>query len=154
MEMTCVSCEAWTVSLNIVHINLVVWSVNCRLLPSFWHGNWIIFTEVCWSLYQSAFVYSGIIGFAACFDAGFLRGLSFDSEDVGDMIFRKVGWLSTGYTALYLRRRNSSQSGINYFSVRQAGPCTNFHYLVRLRLKRRHLMNEEPMSRSHTVLCP
>jgi hypothetical protein len=36
--------------------------------------------------------------------AGFLLGLFFDPEDVGDMFLRNVGWLLTDYTALYPRR--------------------------------------------------
>jgi hypothetical protein len=35
-------------------------------------------------------------------------GLFFDPEDGGDMSLRKVGGLSTDYTALYIRRQNSS----------------------------------------------
>jgi hypothetical protein len=34
-----------------------------------------------------------------------LLGLFFDHEDGSDMFLRKVGWLSTDYTALYLRRQ-------------------------------------------------
>jgi hypothetical protein len=33
---------------------------------------------------------------------------SFDTEDSGDMFLRNVGWLPTGYTALYPRRVKSS----------------------------------------------
>jgi hypothetical protein len=46
---------------------------------------------------------------ATCFHAGFLLGLFFHHEDGRDMLLRKVGWLSTVYTALYLRRQNFSQ---------------------------------------------
>jgi hypothetical protein len=35
---------------------------------------------------------------------GFLLGLFYDTEDGGEMFFRNVCWLSTGYTALYHRR--------------------------------------------------
>jgi hypothetical protein len=40
---------------------------------------------------------------APCFHAGFFLGLFFDPEDGGDIFLRNVGWLSTGYTALYPR---------------------------------------------------
>jgi hypothetical protein len=36
-----------------------------------------------------------------CFHANFLLDLFFDPEGGGDMFFRKVGWNSTVYTALY-----------------------------------------------------
>jgi hypothetical protein len=36
--------------------------------------------------------------------AGFLLGLYINSEDVGNMFLRNVGWLSTDRTALYPRR--------------------------------------------------
>jgi hypothetical protein len=45
---------------------------------------------------------------ATCFHAGFLLGLFSDPEDGGDMFLRNVGCLSTDYTALYPRRKNSS----------------------------------------------
>jgi hypothetical protein len=45
---------------------------------------------------------------ATCFLAAFLLCLFFDPEDWGDMFLRKVGWPSTDYAALYLRRLNSS----------------------------------------------
>jgi hypothetical protein len=32
---------------------------------------------------------------------GFLHAFFFDPEDGGDMFLRKVGWLSTDYTALH-----------------------------------------------------
>jgi hypothetical protein len=35
--------------------------------------------------------------------------LLFDPEEGGDIFLRNVGWLSTGYTALYPRRWNSSK---------------------------------------------
>jgi hypothetical protein len=41
------------------------------------------------------------------FHPGILLGL-FGREDGGDMFFRNVGWLPTGYTALYPRRQYSS----------------------------------------------
>jgi hypothetical protein len=34
----------------------------------------------------------------------FLAWFIFDPEDGGDMLLRNIGWLSTGYTALYLTR--------------------------------------------------
>jgi hypothetical protein len=39
-----------------------------------------------------------------CFHAGLVLSLLFDPEDGGEMFLRNVGWLSTDYTALYLRR--------------------------------------------------
>jgi hypothetical protein len=47
--------------------------------------------------------------------AGFLLGLFFDAEDGGDMFLRNVSLLSTYYTVLYPRRRNSSR--IEKYSV-------------------------------------
>jgi hypothetical protein len=44
--------------------------------------------------------------------AGSFFSLSFDHEYEGDMLLRKVGWLSTDYTALYPRKENSS---LTYF---------------------------------------
>jgi hypothetical protein len=43
---------------------------------------------------------------ATCFEAGFSLGLFFDSEEVIDMFFRNMCWLSTDYKALYPRRQN------------------------------------------------
>jgi hypothetical protein len=40
--------------------------------------------------------------------AGFLLDLFFDPEDGSAILLRNVGCLSTDYTALYLRRQNSS----------------------------------------------
>jgi hypothetical protein len=41
------------------------------------------------------------------FHAGFLPGLLFDPEDVGDTFLRNVDWLSFNYTALHHRTQNS-----------------------------------------------
>jgi hypothetical protein len=41
-------------------------------------------------------------------NAGFLLGSLFNPEDKAAMFLRNVGSLSTGYTALYPRRENSS----------------------------------------------
>jgi hypothetical protein len=38
----------------------------------------------------------------------FIAGLSFHTEGDGEMFSRNVGRLSTDYTALYLRREDSS----------------------------------------------
>jgi hypothetical protein len=38
---------------------------------------------------------------ATCFHAAFLLALFLNPEDRDDMFLRNVGWLSTGYTALY-----------------------------------------------------
>jgi hypothetical protein len=40
--------------------------------------------------------------------AGFLLSLFFDPEDEGNMSSQNVSWLSTNFTALYPRRKNSS----------------------------------------------
>jgi hypothetical protein len=45
--------------------------------------------------------------FCYLLQAGFLHGSFFDPEDGGDVFLRKVGRLSTEYTALYTRRQNS-----------------------------------------------
>jgi hypothetical protein len=37
-------------------------------------------------------------------DVGFFFGLFFDTEDVGDLFLRNVGWFSTDYMALYTIR--------------------------------------------------
>jgi hypothetical protein len=44
---------------------------------------------------------------ATCFHVAFLLGLFFNLEDGGNMFLQNVGLLSTNYTALYTRRRNS-----------------------------------------------
>jgi hypothetical protein len=56
---------------------------------------------IFWDIIQGALL-------ATCFHAGFLLSLFFDPEYGGDMFLRNVGLLSTHYTALYARRRNSS----------------------------------------------
>jgi hypothetical protein len=43
---------------------------------------------------------------ATYFHSGFLFVSFFDPEAGGNMLLRNVGWLSTGYTALYPRREN------------------------------------------------
>jgi hypothetical protein len=40
--------------------------------------------------------------------ADFLLDVFFSLEDWGDVLFRNIGWLSTDYTVLYLRRQNPS----------------------------------------------
>jgi hypothetical protein len=51
---------------------------------------------------------------SACYmiHASFLLSVFFNPEDGGDMLLRKVGWLSADYTALYPRRYNSSMQVI------------------------------------------
>jgi hypothetical protein len=46
----------------------------------------------------------------------FMLGLFFDPEYGGDMFLRNVGWLSTGYTLLYLRKYNCTKSTCNFVS--------------------------------------
>jgi hypothetical protein len=48
-----------------------------------------------------------IVRLTTCFNGGFLLGLFLKPEDVDNMYSGNIGWLSTGYTALYLRRWNS-----------------------------------------------
>jgi hypothetical protein len=52
---------------------------------------------------------------ATCFHAGFLLGLFFEFEDGGNMFLRKVSWLSTHYTALYLKMQSSSNCFYLFF---------------------------------------
>jgi hypothetical protein len=49
---------------------------------------------------------------ATRFHAGFLLGLFFDLENGSNMFFRNVGLLSTYYSVLCLKRKNSSQPSL------------------------------------------
>jgi hypothetical protein len=87
---------------NIRHYIVVSVSAgHCRnYSTTMWRDAAVIFTEF-WSMDKC-------LALLTSFHAGFSFGLFFNPEDGGHIFNRNVGWLSTDYTPLYLRRYCSS----------------------------------------------
>jgi hypothetical protein len=80
---------------------------------------------------------------ATIFHTGFLLGLFFGPEDGDDMFLRNVVWLSTDYTALYRRRRNSFSLQLVVHNMTNHRPCEpNFHSVLILKYEKSEVGSE------------
>jgi hypothetical protein len=97
------------------------WGLSCQLKrshknyttphPRKRHSSWWppwkpqILHSIWESLQEFYLLGPGTTLLGTCLYAAFLLDLFFDPENGGEIFLRNVGWLSTDYTALYLRRQ-------------------------------------------------